>query len=373
MLFLSRNMIFFIILGMVAGMLCIGLYPFNYSPPNEASILKDGSGIRFYGRGEAVSVGDTAWPRAGYSGQPFTLELHLRPLRAYHQGVPHILSLCDGSGREIFYLGQWKNHLVMRLLGDNRWITRVEKERGTPDFLNVGQLVFLSFVFNAGRVELYANGTLAEVYDGLDLNGTIVHRPVRSIILGNSSLGTRPWQGEIHGFSVYDKALDPIAIQDNYHRRGSDGKGSVTGEIISYQFDRPSGETFDNLAGSNWDLVIPDTLTPIRREFLSLPLPDTFTKRWFYTDALLNLVGFIPLGFFLAVLLRARKFPGIFRTIALSFATGFLLSLFIEANQAFLVTRTSSITDLGLNSMGTMIGTMAFLALSRATPSRFSG
>jgi VanZ family protein len=363
----SRNIIFLLSLGMVLGILFVGLYPFSYSPSNQVTRLDNGNGIRFFGRGEGVSVEDTVWPHTGYTGQPITLELHLKPLRSYHEEVPHILSLCDRSGREILYLGQWKNHLVMRLLGDSRWFTRVEGERGTPDFLNPGKLVSLTFVFSADRVDLYADGTLAENYDGFDLIGTIDHRPVRSIVLGNSSGGDSPWEGEIHGFSVFSKALDPIAILDRHRQWESGEKDTVADEVIHYRFNTPLGRAIRNEAGTKWDLLIPEALTPLRREYLALPSRQDLGKAWFYIDALVNLIGFVPLGLILSLLFYTPDDRRRSRLIVLSFTAGFFLSIFIEINQGFLVTRTSSLTDLGLNSLGTMIGALVFSFFSRTS------
>jgi hypothetical protein len=368
----SRNITFSLSLVMVLGILFAGLYPFNYSPSNQVTRLDDKDGILFYGSGEAVSIEDTIWPHAGYSGQPITMELHLRPLRAYHEGVPHILSLCDRAGREVFYLGQWKNYMVMRLLGDKRFLTRIDREAGTPDFPESGQPVFLSFVFHEDRVELYADAKMAGVYVNFDLIGAIDRRPVRSIVFGNSSVGEHPWQGEIFRFSVFDGALDPSAILDRY-RRSAEGENNIPmGEVIHYRFDSPQSKTVPNSAGQKWDLLIPETLTPLRREFLSLPKVDNFRKRWFYTDALLNLAGFVPLGLALAMLVSGSQSPRRMRTITLPVTAGFFLSLFIEVSQGFMVTRSSSLTDLFLNTVGTLAGALAFLALSRAPFSKLS-
>jgi VanZ family protein len=349
---------------MVAGMLMVGLYPFDYLPFNEVLILKDGGGIRFYGRGEALSTGDTTWPLAGFSGQPITMELFLKPQRSYDESVPHILSLCDRSGREVFYLGQWKNHMVMRLLEGGRWFTRVTREIGTLDHLREGQPVSMTFVFGDGGVKVYADGALSEVHGGFDLTGAIAQRPIRSVVFGNSSSGEDPWQGDILGFSVFDRALDHESVRVRYHKRDSDPGVYSPGEIIRYRFKKQSGGAIRNSAGNVWDLQIPETLNPLRREFLSLPSADNLHQGWFYTDALVNLSGFIPLGFFLAFFLAPRRPSGRLWTMGLAVSAGFLLSLFIEANQVFLVMRNSSLTDLILNTLGTGMGTLVFLALS---------
>ena len=308
-----------------------------------------------------------------YQGQPITLELSLRPLETYHEGVPHILSLCDRSGREIFYLGQWKNHMVMRLVDDKRRLTRSKQEQGTFDYLHAGQNAFLTLVFDGGKTRLYSDGGLTEVNDGFELTSAIYHRPVRSVILGNSSRGDSPWKGEIQGFSVFTGALDPAAILERFHRSTEGENHLPMGEVIHYQFDTPLSETVRNSAGQKWDLQIPEKLAPLRRAYLALPEAENFGKKWFYVDALLNLAGFIPLGLILAMLFYSRGSLIRTRTIALILTAGFLFSLFIETNQVFLVTRDSSLTDLVLNTLGTGIGFLVFLALSRTTFSGISG
>ena len=277
---LSRSTLKKTCLALIAGMLFFGLWPLNYLPPNRVSTPEDRAGIRFLGRGEAVSTGELSWPA---QGQPITLEIQLRPLDTYHKSVPHILSLCDKSGQEILYLGQWKNHIVMRLLGHSRWSTRVEKEAGLPVSLHPDRPVFLTFVFSAGRADFFSDGSLAETFDGFDVTGAVARRPVRSLVLGNSSLGDNSWKGDILHFSVIDGALDPVSVRDRYHQRAI-GKNSVTGdEIVHYRFAGPLTETLRNRAGPDWDLLIPKTRTPLRREYLALPQADQFGKSWFFS------------------------------------------------------------------------------------------
>ena len=68
------------------------------------------------------------------------------------------------------------------------------------------------------------------------------------------------------------------------------------------------------------------------------------------------MIGFIPLGFFLALwLLRFTRLssPAAF---VLTFLLGTLISLGIELGQVYLPTRDSSASDLIFNSLGTLIG-----------------
>ena len=183
-------------------MLFVGLYPFDYFPPNQVSVNDDGNMLQFHGRGIAYSTGSSVWPAGVGSEDSFTLELMLKPERAYNRGIPHILSLCDDSGREVIYLGQWKNSLIIRLMGNNRWIAKIKREIDAGDVFNPGEPVSITLVLNKGSADIYVNGQLTRESGGFDLTEVVSKRPIRSLVLGNSSTGDSPWQGEMVHFSL---------------------------------------------------------------------------------------------------------------------------------------------------------------------------
>ena len=82
-------------------------------------------------------------------------------------------------------------------------------------------------------------------------------------------------------------------------------------------------------------------------------------------DIVLNLCGFIPLGFLLVAL-----FGDVARSTRLSalggaVAIGFALSGSIELTQAWIPSRSSSLQDLLLNVAGTGVGGMTFMAVAQ--------
>jgi hypothetical protein len=81
---------------------------------------------------------------------------------------------------------------------------------------------------------------------------------------------------------------------------------------------------------------------------LMLPSVADWTAGWFVRDALLNLLGFVPLGLFVVALLPSRRR---FAVVAAVLAGG-LASLGIELAQALMVERNSSLLDLLLNTAG---------------------
>ena len=74
----------------------------------------------------------------------------------------------------------------------------------------------------------------------------------------------------------------------------------------------------------------------------------------YWTDVLVNISGFVPVGFFLLNYLSLIQ--QIKRPAATVILIGFFLSLTIEILQWFLPTRDSDMTDLISNTFGTAIG-----------------
>ena len=51
---------------------------------------------------------------------PFTIRMEVRPREEPFGSLPRILSAYDGDGRELFFLGQWRAELVVRILAGER-------------------------------------------------------------------------------------------------------------------------------------------------------------------------------------------------------------------------------------------------------------
>lgn len=114
------------------------------------------------------------------------------------------------------------------------------------------------------------------------------------------------------------------------------------------------------VSGLHWDIRPGEiNLIPFRsiRDFLQSSSGSTA-----FRNIVGNILMFCPVGFFLPTLWE--PFKNITRTIL----TGAGLSLFIECCQLFLI-RGTDIDDVLLNTLGTVLGFLCYLALNKMIPS----
>ena len=99
-------------------------------------------------------------------------------------------------------------------------------------------------------------------------------------------------------------------------------------------------------------------ISPLR--FLASPLP----KYWTGFDVGINLAGYAPLGFLLAVsALRSRRITW---AVSVAVLGAGLLSLAMETLQSYLPSRIPSNVDLALNTLGAWLGACFALVLERS-------
>ncbi|WP_341677217.1 VanZ family protein [Niveibacterium sp. SC-1] len=85
-------------------------------------------------------------------------------------------------------------------------------------------------------------------------------------------------------------------------------------------------------------------------DFLWAPWPRYYTR----ADLIINVLGFMPLGFAWVATLATRSRPG--RLVLAVTLAGMLFSLAVETTQNFLPTRVASNLDVGANTLGAFLG-----------------
>jgi VanZ family protein len=122
-----------------------------------------------------------------------------------------------------------------------------------------------------------------------------------------------------------------------------------------YLFDeRAAGSVVHNAVHGGIDLNIPKRFSLVHQIFLEPFWKEFRATRDYFSDVLVNIAGFVPLGFvFCAHWTSVRRM----RHAALAtIALGFAVSLTIEVLQSYLPTRYSDTTDVITNTLGTFLG-----------------
>ena len=348
-------------LAVLLTILVAGLWPFNFFPKNQVDWLPDRDGVRFHGQGIITGpvIDQKEWQRL-FRERAITLEIRLRP-ELETASSPCIVTLYDGKMPDLFTLRQWRSHLVVWSRPDDpadRKKGMTFQEIGYRDALPKGQDVFLVIASDRSGTAIYVNGGPAKAYPRRSLLAAAPASDAR-LILGNSPSGEGYWTGDITGLAVYNRALPPEEATRDYEawlRNDSFAIRQQAGLVALYPFYERQGETIRNAANPDEALTMPDMFRPLQRRTLEPPSPDLRLNQSFFQDVAVNILGFIPAGFFFAALLL-KAFP--MRRLAVCLAAvliGTGLSLLIELTQAWLPTRDSSLIDVACNAAGTILG-----------------
>ncbi len=344
----------------IAGVVCLcvlgiiltaGLWPFHV-PANRVKWLKSGNGLEFGGHGSVVSFG--AIRGADLTGTAGSLEIWLEPASSGSSGT--VLSF-DGSAHpgEPFSLHQKGDAVVIRRNNvDHQGVSRTALFL-VPAVFQERKPIFVTVALDIHETSVYVNGVLAEVFPHSvawnDLTGRLV--------LANSPTANNSWAGKIFGLAMYQHRLTASQIAADYASWMAVQKpvqAAEGGAAALYLFDERSGEVVHNGVDSATDLSLPTHYFILHPGFMLVPWREYHPTWSYWQDVGVNIAGFIPYGFCLFAfisLLRVIKHPG-----ATTLLLGLLTSLAIELLQAFLPTRSSGITDLITNTLGTAIGVM---------------
>lgn len=358
----------FICLVICAGILLVGLWPFNFWPENKVRWLKDQNGIHFYGRSIIYSEKEI---NKSLSLQPpstpfksITIEILVQPDREAFPYPPSILSLHDTKTFEAIFLEQWQSNLGIqsKILDPNkRWIS---KNIGLKNVLQKGRKRLISITSDDKETSLFVDGNLARVYPYFSLlssnNKTM---SCDLLLLGNSSTGKQYWIGTLFGLAIYDRALTHEQVAQHFQiwSKGEESFFMNEKDLVAfYPFNERSGNRVYDRIGEH-HLFIPSRFEVLQKTILTPPWKDFKLNHSYLKDILTNILGFIPLGFFFSAYLWVRKSRSIYQLLFLSVLFAGSTSLAIELFQVYLPTRSSQLIDVITNILGTVIGVILFL------------
>ncbi|MFH2043167.1 MAG: VanZ family protein [Acidobacteriota bacterium] len=348
----------------------MGLWPFNFFPENKVSWLPDQNGLQFDGQG--IIESSTPWlkdKKPLFPDDSISLVLWLRPLME-QKNLPHIVTLYDGQSLELFMIGQWRSHLVIRSRADGPATGKRGKsyrEMGLDNALLKNQEVFISITSGPEGSTLYLNGQRMQFYPHHRLLTGAGSGNVR-FVLGNAATGQSGWTGSFLGLAIYDRVLSADQVSRNYRslslndpllmKQGADPIGL-------YNFTEKRGAIIHNRVTADDTLIISEMFRPVQRRVLDPPWRDFRWNSSFAWDVAVNIAGFVPLGFFFAAFARRTSRIRSRRLYALIAMLGFGLSLAIELLQVYLPTRYSQLSDVFCNVTGTILGLIMFCMYER--------
>jgi VanZ family protein len=349
-------------------LLGFGLWPPEFSPENEVAWLEGEKGLRFRGGdvisgrtvgGYVHSFGHVGKALSGNSDNGgISIEIWLRAAVETRHGVPSFLSFVDDSGKVVLILGQWQSSLIVRWPVPGYDVTDKWHEIGLLDALPKEVRRLVTVVSDQEGTCIYIDGKPTKVCPELNLGDVAPGIMDCAFILGNSPSGQSSWSGDVFGLAFYKKALNQGEALSSF-RQWSNGKKNgnpdARGLSALYLFLEGSGTRVENALSAAVPLIIPDHPS-FQKQVLDRPFINNYNKRNLIQDVGLNVIGFIPLGFFLSLwMVSTRRWPK-GRTVLMAVALGAVLSLFIEFVQVFMPARHSSIADLVCNTMGTIVG-----------------
>lgn len=347
------------------GTLFFGLRPKGFDFSNHVQWLKDRPGIHFEKYGLAYARLDKKLFEKGFSkASGFSIEIAIQPERFDTTGFKFILSIHDGNDQNQLLIGQWGSSLIV-MNGDDyahrKKTTRISVKIA-PEPLKE---IFLSITTGPKGTNLYVDGELAQFNPGLALQFPQGTQP--KLTLGNSVYGKHSWQGGVFGLGLYGYKLAPATIE-SHCIYWSDKKNfmSLKGDRPSllYFLNKKNGEKAIDHANGKYPLRIPSQMHLLKKTILEHPLPESGLTKYFIKDAAINLIGFIPLGFFLSAVVfqfsRGQK-----QAIMLSVLLCFGLSLTIEILQTWMPSRSSQSLDVILNTLGAILGALVYKLISR--------
>lgn len=361
----SDNRRSFICISAITGLIILGMLYFGiqlkgFRPQNNVHWLSSGTGLVF--DRSAVAYTNSFFPSTASSADGhLTIVLAITPQPPKYHYFKFLLLVHDGEDERQLVVGQWRNSLVI-MNGDDYSNRERTPKIYLPLTMNKKSSQLVTIVSAAAGTRVFLDGLLKKENKKLILRYPR-HTAQAHMVIGNSLAGNNSWDGKIMGMALYDRDLDNAVVQRHYRtwRSLSNFKPFKSeSPRLLYTFDEGKGNLVHNHMGKELNLIVPTWMKALRKEALAWPPTDGSNRHGLIQDYMVNLFGFVPLGFFLlATLVRFKgaRYIGSMQITAL-FAFGFSLS--IEWVQVWIPSRDSSMLDFLLNNLGCWIGISLF-------------
>jgi VanZ family protein len=329
------------------GILAAGLAPFG-RPRNAVTWLGNQNGVQLGRHATMWSSGSFPAAEAGIA-PACSLEIWLQPENI--NAANTFLAFYTPENPLQLQLQQYHGLLILsRQTGEEEGNARVIGAEGV--FRRIEPL-FITITSGSEKSAMYVDGGLARSFPGTSIGRECAGQ----LVIGTSAMGQSTWRGEIKGLALYKQELTAEEVLRHYQTWTTQGRPEVSPSeraIAIYLFDERAGNTVHNEVHPGIELYIPPRFALLHQQFLE-PFWEEFKPGpSYWKDIAVNIVGFIPLGFFFCAYwssVRPIKHPAL-TTVLL----GLAVSLTIEVLQSYLPTRDSGTTDLITNTFGTFLG-----------------
>jgi VanZ family protein len=264
---------------------------------------------------------------------------------------------------------EWRDSLIIRWRDSAKDGKRKWREIGAGEALLKAKAQWLTIATDHSGTVIYIDGKTARRFPGRPLPPERGGLRGCRIVLGNSAEAKSPWTGTISALALYEKSLEENEILDRSGGVAASFPGSASGHdglIAAFNLEGGEGERGIDLSGNGNLLEVPSHISVRGRMLEGFDNPYR-SGLSLTNDAVINVLGFIPFGFFVFWWFKIRGRWNRGRSALLVVLGGGLVSLAIEMTQAFLPTRSSSLLDVICNAAGALFGVFVFLLFSLAT------
>jgi len=336
--------------SVLIAILTAGLWPFH-APKNQVEWLSDGLHFGKYG----VILSPEPLRVAGLEpGTSCSVEIWLQP------------DIVDIGGTILAFYAPGNRNVplsVHQSLGDLLLRRETVRPRGAKakwyieNAFHKNKQLFVAISSNRQGTAVYLNDALVRMsprfgLSSKDLSGQLV--------VGSHPVAGDGWRGRLKGLAIFTRELSAGEVLHDYEAWITNQPAEIKNEgpVALYLFDEGKGTLVHNRMNPSTDLHIPERYSVLHKAFLQPPWDD-FDPSWGYCqNVLINIGGFIPLGFlFCAYFASVRRLN---RALLATVVLGGVVSLAIEVLQGFLPTRDSGTTDIITNTLGTGIGAMLY-------------
>jgi hypothetical protein len=339
------------ILGLVCvfllcGLLVAGLWPFH-APRNEVTWLERSNGLRFGGHGTISSSG--TFNTIFQNEARVSLEIWSQPSRTTASNI--FLTFYTSENPLQFSLRQYRADLVLRTEFRDEQRHASIRTADIEGVFSSDKPSFVTITASPRGTAVYLDGVLLRTFPGFWLSGRDL---AGQLVFGGSPVECDTWAGQLRGLAIYRQELTGAQVLQHYKSWTTERRPSITADqrsVALYVFEERRGNVVHDQVGSGIDLHIPEQFTLVDPTFLGSPS----LRDWH--DILVNIAGFIPVGFFFRAYFSTRQIK---RPAAAAMAVGGVLSLTVEILQVFLPTRDSDMTDLITNVLGTSVGVVLY-------------